>query len=273
MGEHKHVHSVEEDDVELERLKLQEDTVDPPTIRHLETIGVSQGWKCLEVGAGAGSIAQWLSNRVGATGKVVATDLNTKFLNLIHAPNLEIRQHNILKDELEEGQFDLVHCRKLLIHLPKPEKAVKRMADALRPGGWLLVEEDDYGSILSLDVTNPSLAPLTAVLRTVYDALRERGIADVYFGRRVRGLVEGLGFMDLGQEGWTFIGRGGEREPESRVAAAAWQSVSKPMIAAGVITQEQSESIHRMQLDPTYYYPFYTLFCAWGRKPVGERRN
>lgn len=79
MSEHGYVHSVEQDEVELERLKLQEDTIDPPTIRHLETIGVSQGWKCLEVGAGAGSIAQWLSNRVGPTGKAVATDIDTLY--------------------------------------------------------------------------------------------------------------------------------------------------------------------------------------------------
>jgi hypothetical protein len=57
--------------------------------------------------------------------------------------------------------------------------------------GWILVEEDDHGSELSLDVTNPSLVPVVAALRAGYDFLRKRGLADVYFGRRVLELVEG----------------------------------------------------------------------------------
>jgi tRNA A58 N-methylase Trm61 len=76
------------------------------TIRHLETIGVAEGRRCLEVGAGSGSIAQWLSDRVGPTGKVVATDINLRFLNQINVPNVEIRRHDILKDELERNHYD-----------------------------------------------------------------------------------------------------------------------------------------------------------------------
>jgi tRNA A58 N-methylase Trm61 len=98
MSEHKYIYSAQKDDVELERLGLQAGVIDPVTIRHLETIGVSDGWKCLEVGAGTGSIAQWLSTKVGTAGKVVATDINTGFLSRIAAPNIEIRRHDILKD-------------------------------------------------------------------------------------------------------------------------------------------------------------------------------
>ena len=91
----------EKDKVELDRLILYEQIWDPITICHLEINGVSEGWHCLEVGAGAGSIAKWLSARVGPAGKVVATDINTRFLNRLSLPNLEIRQHDIVKDDLE----------------------------------------------------------------------------------------------------------------------------------------------------------------------------
>ena len=60
---------------ELARLRLIEQEIDSITIRHLTTVGVGEGWRCLEVGAGAGSIARWLAERVGPTGAVVAVDI------------------------------------------------------------------------------------------------------------------------------------------------------------------------------------------------------
>ena len=111
MSEQRYFASNEKGEAELNRLKLVEKFYDPTTIRHLEMIGVSEGWSCLEVGAGAGSVAQWLSSRVGPRGRVVATDLDTRFLHHLSLPNLEIRQHDIMKDDLERGRYDLVHCR------------------------------------------------------------------------------------------------------------------------------------------------------------------
>lgn len=96
---------------ERERLAFREAVLDPGTIRHLEVLAVADGWRCLEVGAGGGSIAEWLCQRVGQAGGVVATDLKTKFLEAIGEPNLEVRRHNIATDELEEASFDLVHTR------------------------------------------------------------------------------------------------------------------------------------------------------------------
>lgn len=265
MGEERYVFSDTKDDEELSRLRLQESFIDPVTIRRLETIGVSEGWKCLEVGAGAGSIAQWLSQHVGPNGKVVATDIDLRFLSRLSAPNLEVRRHDILKDDLEENMYDLVHSRLILMHLSDPEKAVKRMADAVRPGGWLLLEEDDQGSMLSLDVVDPSLASVMAGYRAGIDYYRKKGVADWYFGRRVRGLVEQLGFVDVGQDGWTRMIRGGD--PQARLLVATMQNTSKAMIAEGVVTQEWVDNWNRLFLDPAFYCPGYTCFGAWGRKP------
>jgi len=268
MSEQRYFASNEKDEAELNRLRLVEEFYDPNTIRHLEIIRASEGWNCLEVGAGAGSVAQWLATRVGPTGKVVATDIDTRFLSHLIIPNLEIRQHDIIKDALERGQYDLVHCRCLLMHLPQPEKGLKRMMNAIRPGGWLLIEEMDYGSMLSIDITNPSAAVYTGVLRALWDFLRKSNIIDPYFGRRVRSLVEQLEFIDVGQEGWTRVNRGGD--PFSRLQSMTLQAAAKPMIAAGLLTQEQHDSIQRLLLDPTIQSPGGTLFAAWGRRPVSR---
>ena len=61
------------------RLALLEYFLDPKTKRRMQALGVSQGWNCLEIAAGGGSIARWLSEAVGNSGKVMATDINIGF--------------------------------------------------------------------------------------------------------------------------------------------------------------------------------------------------
>ena len=266
MSEHRYLHSNTKDEVELNRLRLLERIDDPTTTRHLESIGISEGSNCLEVGAGAGSIAQWLSKRVGPTGRVVATDIDMRFLQGISAPNLEVRRHDITKDELEEGEYDLVHCRYVLEHLIEPEKALKRMADAVRPGGWLLIEESDYGSWLSADVTDPSAAFFTTTCRALFDFLRKRGIADPFFGRRVHGLMEQIGFVDVCHDGWARTYRGGE--PATCIWSATFQAAARPMIAAGLLSQEQHDNVVLRFMEPAFNLIGPIMFGAWGRRPA-----
>lgn len=144
-----------EDKQERERLAAIEALGDPFTIECLEKIDVGEGWQCLEVGAGGGSMTEWLCRRVGPSGKVVATDLQTKFLAATEAANLEIRKHDIVTDELENNSFDLVIARKVLEHLPDPGGALQRMADAVRPGGWLHVEDSDLASFRRFSCAHP----------------------------------------------------------------------------------------------------------------------
>jgi 2-polyprenyl-3-methyl-5-hydroxy-6-metoxy-1,4-benzoquinol methylase len=120
---------------------------DEVSIHHLTKLGVRTGWHCLEVGAGSGSIAKWLADRVGPGGHVLATDIDTSFLRCIKSPNVEVRQHNIAVDALPEATFDLVHSRLVLNHVPQRDEALQRMISALKPGGWILVEDHDSGSM------------------------------------------------------------------------------------------------------------------------------
>src|SRR6186713_1369212 len=84
---------------EDERLGLLEQIYDPVT-RGRRSF-VQPGWRCLEVGAGRGSMAAWMAEQVGPTGHVVATDINTVYLQRIDLPTLEVVEHNILEDSLE----------------------------------------------------------------------------------------------------------------------------------------------------------------------------
>jgi hypothetical protein len=98
-------------DKERERLGGAEFLFDSSSTHRLADLGVTRGWQCLEVGFGAGGVALWLSDQVGCTGRVVATDLDPRFLDGHGRANLEVRTHDIAADSLEEAAFDVVHAR------------------------------------------------------------------------------------------------------------------------------------------------------------------
>ncbi|HEY4410683.1 MAG TPA: methyltransferase domain-containing protein, partial [Acidimicrobiia bacterium] len=95
------------------RLTLLEELYDHITIRSLERVGVKPGWRCLEVGPGAGSITRWLCERTGPTGQVVTVDLDTRFVDELAATEdtLEVHQQDIVADGLPGGEYDLIHAR------------------------------------------------------------------------------------------------------------------------------------------------------------------
>ena len=107
-------------DAQRERLRTLESLFDAGSIRCLEARGVRPGWRCAEVGAGGGSIATWLCDRVGPGGSVLATDLDATVLSELAHPNLEVRVHDLMTDDLPEGEFDLVHLRLVLGWLGNP---------------------------------------------------------------------------------------------------------------------------------------------------------
>jgi SAM-dependent methyltransferase len=254
------------DAFERERLALLTQFADPITTRRLTDLGVGPGWHCLDVGAGSGSVARWLAGRVGPQGRVVATDLNPRFFGGHGLPNLEVRRHDILEDDLEAAHYDLVHCRALLMHLPDPLRALRRLADAVRPGGWLLVEEaDGSASFGAADPGHASAARFDRCTRALWAALKAAGIMDLDFGRRLPALFERLGARDLGHEGVTLAGRGGD--PVARFVRMTDQLLRERFVAAGVLTEADFDELSRAYEDRSFWFVGFTLFGAWGRRP------
>ncbi len=102
------------------------------------------------MGGGGGSVARWLAERVGPAGRVLCTDLDTRIIEQGSAAaggNLEVRRHDIAHDELPREAFDLAHARLVMIHVPERERALENMVKALKPGGWLVIEDFDTASL------------------------------------------------------------------------------------------------------------------------------
>jgi SAM-dependent methyltransferase len=254
------------DAFERQRLALLTRIADPITTRRLTNLGVGPGWRCLEVAAGDGSVAHWLADRVGPKGHVVATDLNPRFLAGPALPNLEVRRHNILVDDLEQAHYDLVHCRALLMHLPDPIRALRRLANAVRPGGWLLVEEGDgSASYRASDPAHVRARAFDRNSRTLWTALKAAGTMDVDFGRRLPALFEGLGVQDRGHEGVILAGRGGD--PMARFMQMTDELVRDRFVAAGVLSDADFDELSGAYEDRSFWFMGLTLFGAWGRRP------
>ncbi|WP_145982390.1 class I SAM-dependent methyltransferase [Rhodococcus sp. MTM3W5.2] len=188
---------------ELQRLRLLESFTDPVTLPILESLDVGSTWRCLDVGAGAGSVARSLASSA-ADGSVVATDVDVRFLPTdIH--NLKPAAHDIVIDDFPHASFDLVHSRLVLEYLPARDEILRRMAGWLAPGGWLCLGSLDISEGLS-----SPFPPVRAAMTSLAAAMRAHLGADIGYGRRATGTMRELGLRDVTLTGTPFVlGDGG----------------------------------------------------------------
>jgi len=244
---------------ERARLAGLEGGLDPGTIYHLETLGVGPGWRCWEIGGGGGSIAAWLCERVGSSGHVLATDLETAFLQRLPYTNLTVRRHDIVADAVPEDQFDLVHARWVLHWLPARQRALTRMIAALRPHGWLLVEEPDFVTLYHAYASETVGKVVTAGIR-VLEAMS--GVQSEY-GRRLLHDVRAQSLVDVEALGRVTMMQGG-----SPLAVHLRLSIAKvraTLASSGAATMEEIEEALARLDDPAFATMSVLTMAVWGR--------
>jgi SAM-dependent methyltransferase len=190
---------------ERARLALMSELLDPMHRRHIDSLDIlSLGARTLEVGCGNGSISAWLAERVSPGGKAVAVDLDLSLIE-VRAPNLELRQGDIVAGPVEPGSFDLVTARAVLHHISDPDAAIANLVASLRPGGALLLIEPDF---LPVSVAEP---PEVRVFWNGWLAWsREHGI-DYHIGRALAPRLAALGLTQISGGAETAIYNGGSR--------------------------------------------------------------
>ena len=258
-----YVHAASGYDEELARLRLLQERYDARTFGRLAALGPLAGAACLEVGAGAGSVARWLAVQVGPSGRVVATDADPRFLAGTEAAGVEVRRHDILADPLEPGRYDLVHCRALLCHLPAPARALAAMAAAVRPGGWLLVEDADYCSLVAADPAHPRAPRFDAVMRTLLAFIEAGRAFDPFFGRRLPGLVVSAGLADAGHEAIACHRQGGGSAAE--VLARSLEQTRNRALRHGAAGPGELAAVLSALRDPSFSFIDALSIAAWGR--------
>lgn len=243
---------------ERQRLQLMSDLLDPLHRSHLERLGVRPGWRCLEVGCGNGSISQWLAMRIAPGGHIVASDVDLRYLDQLHAPDLEVRRLDIVRENPEEGAYDLVTARAMLHHLPDREEAVRHMIAALKPGGALLSIEPDF-----LPATASVPAQVNAFWQGWLQWSKSAGI-DYFIGRRMPDLLAASGLQGVGAEGHTSYYSGGS--PWATYWLETLQELRPKLIESGYLSQEVLSAFDTFYKDPHYWTGAITFVACWGTR-------
>src|ERR1700744_6562924 len=178
-----------------------EATFDPSTIGYLTGIGVTAGWACWEIGAGGGSIARWLAERVWPTGTVLATDIDPRFIPPSQLSHLEVAHHDITTDAIPLARYDLIHARLVLSHLPKRRDVLGRLVQALRPGGWLVIEDFCHAFQRGSEPTDPAEVKFRKVFLALGNFMERATGNQRDFATSLPQLLADLGLADVGGEG------------------------------------------------------------------------
>lgn len=243
------------------RLNAVEDFLDPGTIAVLERRGVGPRWSCLELGAGGGSIAKWLSSRVGPAGHVLATDLDTRHLVEIETlDNVEVQRHDIVAEPLPSHKFDLIHTRLVLEHLRERNAVLSKLTQALKPGGWLVVESVDYASAIAVSEKGAHEHTHSQAVRL--RAFEGSGV-DVNYGRRLPRALRDIGLADVGHEGRVFVMQGGS--PGARWFELSMRQLRGRLVNEGRMQAAEVDRMLELFADPDWEAFSPIIMACWGR--------
>lgn len=238
--------------------ELWEDNYDWLTTKLIDDLPIKPSWRCLDAGAGAGSMSYWLAERV-PQGTVTAIDTDVSLLDAGRAPNLTVEQADISTIELEPGSLDFILMRGLLsqAQVKDADEAITRATRWLTPGGWLLAEDFCY---------LPSDDSPTANGRTViagYLKVLETTGMNTRVGRRLPAKLAQAGLTSVDMHIRALgAGQGG-----NALIAERMKILTPRLLGDRLLTEEEiAEFIAALE------YPqardIATLeISAWGRKP------
>ncbi len=233
----------------------------PTTARHLDAIGLGDGWRVWEVGAGGPSLPVWIASRTGQP--VLATDIDTTWLDSQDS-RLDVLRHDIGFDPAPDLGFDLVHARLVLVHVANRERALATMIEALAPGGWLLVEEADPGlqPLVCPDEAGDAERLANQLKHGFRTLLAERGV-DLALGRRLARLLRSAGLVEVQSDAYFPMGGPACNELER----ATIEQIRERLIGHGLATTEEIERHLRAVAAGELDLATSPLVSAWGRKP------
>ncbi|WP_030682907.1 class I SAM-dependent methyltransferase [Streptomyces sp. NRRL B-1347] len=239
---------------------------DPVTFRHVDRLGIGKGMRCWEVGAGGPSVPLGLAERVGPTGSVLATDIDVSWTQGIADGVIEVLTHDVAADPppAPPGGFDLVHARLVLVHVADRAEALRRMVQALKPGGWLLLEDGDpmLLPLLFPDESGPE-QQLANRLRTGFRTLMAERGADLAYGRTLPRALRDAGLKEVHADAYFPI-----TSPACAVLEdATVRQVRHHLIDRGLATDEEIDrhlaGVATGQLD----VGTAPMISAWGQRP------
>ena len=205
---------------------------DPGSQALLDELGLGSGSRCLEVGAGGGSMAEWMARR-GA--KVTAIDIDTRFIESLASDSIEVRRVDLRTDPLPQAEFDLVHARLVLEHLSDRRQILDRLVATLRPGGWILVEDYDW-TCFGFEGESPGFSDIADV---ILGFMAKAGFERDY-GRRVVSDLDAAGLTEIRGEGRARLID--STSPGFDFFRLSFESLRGAIVDAGLLSAEEADA-------------------------------
>ena len=259
---------------EYERLRMQARVWERATGSLLDQIALGRGASCLDAGCGPGETMRLMAQRVGPSGQVTGVDIDASLgaqaLEMLHGAGHH--QCDFAAVDLTAGEplpgapFDLVYARLLLFHLPQRVEVLRRLWDAVAPGGHLVVHDYDMRTAGAL----PDLATLDEWRRVVLSAFSASG-CDIHAGTRLGELFAeaGIGAPD----GTDVAGRIEPLAGAQHALTAVFRSVLPAALAHGITDDRRAtEWLDAIARDaerfPERHALWPLMIGAWKRKPA-----
>ncbi|HEY3217351.1 MAG TPA: methyltransferase domain-containing protein [Candidatus Eisenbacteria bacterium] len=188
--------------------------------RSLDELALRGGESILDLGSGLGQLTRAMARVAGRGARVVGIERSEQQLEEARRQAreageetlAEFRQGDVLALSLapaEWGSFDVAHARFVLEHVSDPLAVVRAMVRAVRPGGRLVLVDDDH-DVLRLWPEPAAFSRLWGAYCSSY----ERASNDPYVGRRMIALLHQAGAQPR-RNRWVWFGScsGDERFP------------------------------------------------------------
>jgi SAM-dependent methyltransferase len=250
-----------------ERLRLLSTVLAPTTNHFLDRVGITAGMRCLDVGCGGGDVTRELARRAGPSGLVVGLDFDQQVLALAREDadaeglaNIAFRQLDA-QGLHDAAEFDVVYARFLLTHLPDWRRGLRRMIAALRPGGWLAIEDIDFTG----HFCHPECPAFRRYVVLYQEAVMRHG-ADPNIGPKLAEALIDEGVMDVSVEVVqpVFLSGAGKR-----IAAVTMERIAARVIEADLGTAAEVAQIiielEEFARDPRTLLSLPRIFQVSGR--------
>ena len=245
---------------EHERLLLLEDHVDSLSIEAIEAVGIAPGARCLEIGAGAGSIARWFAARAGDPRLVTAIDLDTRLLQPLAADGIEVVRHDVLVDDFPPESFDIVHARAVLEHIPAREEALDRIAPWLAPNGALVLVD-----CAAYPVFSSHHEAFAKAMAAWVDIIGRTG-TDYDWTRTFPEPLQRHGYRDVGAAAIAPVFRGGA--PIARFWSLTLETLRTRIVESRLLADAEIDEAQSLLTDPGFWDFGAGWVAAWGRRPA-----
>jgi ubiquinone/menaquinone biosynthesis C-methylase UbiE len=245
---------------ELERLRFQHGVWKKVTDDFFDRIGVREGWKCLDVGAGPGFVARDLRERVGASGEVAVIEPAEYYIEYFKDyaadngwKNIKYFHGTAETVSLPSDQYEVIFVRWVIGFVPDPKKFIENLLPSLKNGGIIAIQDYLYSGL--------ALYPKGGAFDNALDTVIKHwatGGGDAFVAAKIPRIFRGNGLELVDYSPHCLAGG-----PDSDVIEWAHKFFTKHMdlmVASGATTREMGDAMladwyeHRKNPD--------TIFCS-----------